>query len=187
MSVRQHPTSEHQSREQGMSPQESSLEFVCPRCGDTINETIEEVPSYDVLADRESDAQGYVAENIVYRDNVPEQLMDAFESLVVVASESMQRQTYAEVLRTLSGIFPDLPPSLQERAADVVLRSLSALGEHVLVRDIDEALSSIAAVLSRSGRTKSADAIRSAHAELAFGIGRLNARSVRVRNHQGGG
>jgi hypothetical protein len=39
-----------------MSPQEPSLEFVCPRCGATITETIEEVPSYDVLADRESDA-----------------------------------------------------------------------------------------------------------------------------------
>lgn len=42
-----------------MSPPEPSLEFVCPRCGAAISETIEEVPSYDVLADRASDAQGY--------------------------------------------------------------------------------------------------------------------------------
>lgn len=47
-----------------MSPQEPSLEFVCPRCGDTISETIEEVPSYDLLADRESDAQGYVEQTV---------------------------------------------------------------------------------------------------------------------------
>ncbi len=47
-----------------MSAQEPSLEFVCPRCGDTISETIEEVPSYDVLADRESDAQGYVEQTV---------------------------------------------------------------------------------------------------------------------------
>lgn len=45
-------------REQGMSPPEPSLEFVCPRCGAAITETIEEVASDDVLADRESDAQG---------------------------------------------------------------------------------------------------------------------------------
>lgn len=47
-----------------MSPREPSLEFVCPRCGATIAETIEEVPSYDVLADRESDAQGYAEQTV---------------------------------------------------------------------------------------------------------------------------
>lgn len=47
-----------------MSPREPSLEFVCPRCGLTISETIEEVPSYDVLADRETDAQGYVEQTV---------------------------------------------------------------------------------------------------------------------------
>lgn len=47
-----------------MSPQESTLEFVCPRCGDTISETIEEVPGYDHLADRESDAQGVVEQTV---------------------------------------------------------------------------------------------------------------------------
>jgi hypothetical protein len=47
-----------------MSAQEPSLEFVCPRCGDTISETVEEVPSYDVSADRESDAEGYVEQTV---------------------------------------------------------------------------------------------------------------------------
>ncbi|CAN7728762.1 hypothetical protein [Mesorhizobium sp. LjRoot246] len=47
-----------------MSPREPSLEFVCPRCGATITETIEEVPSYDVQADRESDAQGYAEQTV---------------------------------------------------------------------------------------------------------------------------
>ena len=41
-----------------------SLEFVCPQCGATITETIEEVPSYDVLADRESGAQGYAEQSV---------------------------------------------------------------------------------------------------------------------------
>jgi hypothetical protein len=48
-----------------MSAREPSLEFVCPRCGDTISETIEDVPGYDVLAERESDAQGYAEQTVV--------------------------------------------------------------------------------------------------------------------------
>ncbi|MET3304474.1 acetone carboxylase gamma subunit [Bradyrhizobium diazoefficiens] len=42
-----------------MSPWEPSLEFICPGCGEEISESIKEVPNYDVLADRESDARGY--------------------------------------------------------------------------------------------------------------------------------
>lgn len=48
-----------------MSPREPLLEFVCPRCGGAISEAIEEVPSYDATADRESDAQGYVEQAVV--------------------------------------------------------------------------------------------------------------------------
>lgn len=47
-----------------MSSREPSLEFVCPRCGAAITETIEEVPGYDALADRESDAQGYAEQTV---------------------------------------------------------------------------------------------------------------------------
>ena len=47
-----------------MSPREPSFEFVCPRCEAEISETIEDVPSYDVLVDRESDAQGYVEQTV---------------------------------------------------------------------------------------------------------------------------
>ncbi len=51
-----------------MSPPEPSLEFACPRCGATITETIEEVPGYDVMADRESDAQGYAEQTVACPD-----------------------------------------------------------------------------------------------------------------------
>ena len=37
-----------------------SVKFVCPGCGATIHENMEEVPAYDLRADRESDAQGFV-------------------------------------------------------------------------------------------------------------------------------
>lgn len=47
-----------------MSPREPSLEFVCPRCGAAISETIEDVPSYDLMADRGSDAQGHLEQTV---------------------------------------------------------------------------------------------------------------------------
>jgi hypothetical protein len=49
-----------------------SLEFDCPGCGDAIHEIIEEVPCYDAMADRESDAQGFV-EQIVECPNCKRQ------------------------------------------------------------------------------------------------------------------
>jgi hypothetical protein len=126
-----------------------------------------------------------LAAPIVYRDNVYEELMDAFESLAVVASESMQHQTLAEVLRSLGASLPDMPPSLQDRAEDLVLRSLSALGEHVLTRDLDDALYSIAEALDKAGHTKCGEAVRRARLQLARSIGLLNSRSTRAAHQRG--
>jgi hypothetical protein len=59
-----HRLSSDQHRGQAMSPREPSLEPVCPRYGATVTETIEEVPSYDGLADPKSDAQGYAEQTV---------------------------------------------------------------------------------------------------------------------------
>jgi uncharacterized membrane protein len=117
---------------------------------------------------------------VVYRDNVPEQVMKAFESLAVVASESMQHQSLAEILRTFAVMFRRLPVPLQERAEDVLLRSLSALGEHVPTSDLDESLAEVIAALTAAGRSDSAGAIRDAQQQLGRSIGRLNSRSTRA-------
>jgi hypothetical protein len=50
-----------------MSPQKPSAGVCLPAMEDTIVETIEEVPSYDVLADRKPDAHGYVGETVACR------------------------------------------------------------------------------------------------------------------------
>lgn len=47
-----------------MWSRQPSLEFLCPGCGATIREIIDEVPSYDAMADRESDAQGYAEQAV---------------------------------------------------------------------------------------------------------------------------
>jgi Predicted membrane protein (DUF2254) len=117
---------------------------------------------------------------VVYRDNVPEQVIKTFESLAVVASESMQHQSLAEILRTFAVMFWRLPVPLQKRAEDMLLRSLSALGEHVPTSDLDESLSEVIAALTEAGRSGSAGAIRAAQQQLRMSIGRLNSRSTRA-------
>lgn len=117
---------------------------------------------------------------VVYFDNIPERLMMALESLVVVASESMQHQSAAELYRTFAGLFHRLPPPLQGRAEDLVLRSLSGLGDHVLTADLEASLSAVADAMARAGRFRSSDAIRVAQEQLGSSIGRLNSRSTRT-------
>lgn len=41
-----------------------SVKFVCSGCGATIQEILEEVPAYDLMADRVSDAQGFVEQAV---------------------------------------------------------------------------------------------------------------------------
>ncbi|GEO84662.1 hypothetical protein GCM10007920_05010 [Ciceribacter naphthalenivorans] len=41
-----------------------AVKFVCSGCGATIHTVLEEVPAYDLMADRESDAQGFVEQAV---------------------------------------------------------------------------------------------------------------------------
>jgi uncharacterized membrane protein len=117
---------------------------------------------------------------IVYHDDVPARAMDALESLAVVSSESMQHQCFAEVVRALATLFGRLPTAHQQRAADVALRIMAALGEHVLTAELDAALSALADALSAGDRRDVADAVTAARHTLARSVGSLNSRSTRV-------
>lgn len=117
---------------------------------------------------------------VVYRDNVFPELMDAFESLAVISSESMQHQSLAEIIRTFATMFDRLSPAHQERAENLLLRMLSALGDQVLTRDLDAALSTLVAALAARGRRTTADAVRAAQDKLGTSVGVLNSRSTRV-------
>jgi Predicted membrane protein (DUF2254) len=120
---------------------------------------------------------------VVYADTVPDQLMKAFESLAVVASESMQHQCVAEIYQTMATVFHELPPPLQRQAEDFLMRSLSALGEHVLTTALDAALMALVEALAGAGRSHCADAIRTARQQLEMSIGHLNSRSTRAQIH----
>ena len=108
-------------------------------------------------------------------------LLDAFEALAVVSSESMQHQNYIAVLETFSGLFERLPNDQQEAVEDRILRILSALGDHVLTTELEEALTALAAKLRESERWATADAVQTAKEKLAQSVGKLNSRATRVK------
>lgn len=117
---------------------------------------------------------------VVYADKGFEQLMDAFESLAVVSSESMQHQVFSEVLRTFSLMYARLPPAQQIRAEDLLRRILPAMGDHVLTRELDSALSALAEVLTGCGRSETASLVEQAQLKLDQSVGKLHSRSTRV-------
>lgn len=117
---------------------------------------------------------------VVYNDDLIGEAITSLESLAVVASESMQHQCYAEVVRTFSKLFDRLAVRDQERVDDAVLRILSGLGDLVLSADLDQALRDLAGTLGSNGHGAAASAVRTARDALAASVGSLNSRSTRV-------
>jgi uncharacterized membrane protein len=135
----------------------------------------------DLLARWAAEREGADGEAapVVYRDDVVPRLMDAFESLAVSACESMQHQTLAEVLSSLSLMFDRLPEPLRARAEEIVLCALSGLGEHMLTAPLSKALAQTAQALHSAGHGESAAAVDAALARLGKSIGRLGSRATR--------
>lgn len=117
---------------------------------------------------------------VVYTDNVFAKLFDAFEALAVAASESMQPQTMTEFFLAFALMFERLPIDQRPRAEDLIRRSLSALGEHVLTAELSAALSDLARALAATGRGDAATEVRTAQAALGASIGRLGSRATRA-------
>lgn len=119
---------------------------------------------------------------VVYTHDVFRRLMNTFETLAVVSSESMQHQSFAELIRTLAAMFDRLPAAQQRRAEDIILRIISALGEFVLTAELDSVLSALAGALKKSGRLTTAAAVEAAQDRLK----RRSANSTRARLVQRG-
>ncbi|MGH7458527.1 MAG: DUF2254 family protein [Longimicrobiaceae bacterium] len=122
---------------------------------------------------------------VVYEDNLFARLLGTFESLAVVASESMQHQSLAELLHTVARTFERLPPEYQPRAEELVLRTLPALGDHVLTARLESALDALAEALASAPET--AAAVRAARDGLRLTVGELNSRATRVESKRRAG
>jgi hypothetical protein len=131
---------------------------------------------WSVEKDEDAEKQTYP---IVYTDDVFLRLMDAFESLAVVASESMQHQSFAEVVRTFAVMFERLSLDQQRRAEDVILRIISALGDFVLTAELNSSLSGLVCALNQSAWVNAAAAVRAAQERLQWSVGKLHSRATR--------
>jgi prepilin signal peptidase PulO-like enzyme (type II secretory pathway) len=118
---------------------------------------------------------------VVYPDNLAGELLRGFESLSVAASESLQHQCAAEIYRTFATLLKRLSAPLQDFAGDIVMRSLAALGDHLLTSDLDEALAELADALGEAGQAKRAAAITRARRRMASNIGKLSSRTGRAK------
>ena len=133
-----------------------------------------------VAEPEEAGESGQAPLAVVYPDDVIERLMGTIESLTIVTSESMQHHVYADILRGLATTMDRLPPELAKRSEELVLRSLSGVGDQVLSAELEDALDDIAEALTAAGLTEGAMAVRAACAELAASVGQLNSRATRV-------
>jgi uncharacterized membrane protein len=117
---------------------------------------------------------------VVCRDTLIDHLARAYESLMVVASESMQQQSLAEILRGISLSFEALPAAMQDMLERSVLGSLSALGDHVATDILGMAVHGLEEMFRRAGRASTAKDIAQAWGALARSRGTLHSRSDRV-------
>ncbi|MDQ3780920.1 MAG: DUF2254 domain-containing protein [Chloroflexota bacterium] len=116
---------------------------------------------------------------VIYPDNVMACLLGAFESLAVVASEAMQHQTYAAILRTFALNFDRLPLPEQQRAEQLLLRTIPGLGDHLLTTELDDALTALVQTLEQAERLDAAEAFRTARTDLVGYYGHASRRRVR--------
>lgn len=109
---------------------------------------------------------------IVLTDDVPATLLDAFESLAVIAAEGRQYPAFVEVARTFTIMFGRLRPEQQQLAEALILRILATLGDHVQTAQLDRALGELCGALTAAGRLHAAAAVAQARARLAMTPGR---------------
>lgn len=77
-----------------------------------------------------------------------------------------------------------LPRERQQRAEDLILRILSALGDHVLTAELDAALAALIGKPKAAERFETAAAVYAAQEQLQLSVGKLNSRSTRVANKE---
>ena len=151
-----------------------------PETGLMVGRALQDLLSRWVLGADEVDVEGDPVA-LVYGDKVLRDALDVLESVAVVSSESLQHQNFAEVLNTLRVLYPRLPSELQARVDDLLRRAVSAMGDHVLTRDLEQAVEGLAGVLREAGSGEAARMLEGAGKELRASVGALGSRSTRVK------
>ena len=129
--------------------------------------------------DEQSSLQADAGPSIVYHDRVGERLLGRFESLLVVASESMQHQTAAVVVGAMTDAFGRMSVEWKDRVETILLASLAGLGDHMPTRELGESLKKAALALRADTRPTAAARIMEAWGVLEATAGSINARGNR--------
>ncbi|HEX5973401.1 MAG TPA: DUF2254 family protein [Gemmatimonadaceae bacterium] len=119
---------------------------------------------------------------VAYRDTVLTDLIGTFESTAVVTSESMQHQSLAEVVRSFADLLRWLPSDLQPRLDDAIRRIPTAIGDHVLTAELQDALLALCDALLEVGRPDTERLIRRSLDRMADLIGSYESRGSRGRS-----
>jgi uncharacterized membrane protein len=151
-----------------------------PETGMMVTRALRDLISRWVLGVDEVEVEGEPLP-VVIEDNVHRDALDVLESVAVASSESMQHQNFAEVLNGLTVIYPWLPVGLQARADDLLARALSAMGDHVLTRDVELAIEGLSHVIEETGGKETTRMLRDACQELGASVGQLASRATRVK------
>ena len=121
---------------------------------------------------------------VVYRDNVFSRLMEAFESLAIVASESMQHQNFAEVLHTFAVMFDRLAAGSATACRGYYLAPPLSAWRVRSDGGTDSTLSALVGALNKSARISTAVAVQAAQERLQLSVGKLHSRATRSRQNR---
>jgi hypothetical protein len=126
---------------------------------------------------------------LVYPDGLVKRVLEALEAIAVVSTESLQPETFEEVLHAYRHVFSRLPEHLQRRGCTSVRRLVTGLGDLVLTPQLEDALEEVARTLRELGHADTADILERAKREMASTASTLGARSTRAQqatSNQGG-
>ncbi len=122
---------------------------------------------------------------VVYRDGLFAGALRGLDNLAVVASESMQASTLAEIYLLYAALLRPASATERRLIEAAVLTSTTCLGDHVATRDLREATDALAAALDDAGCSRGGAAVREALDALARLDGRLSSRGSRATARRG--
>lgn len=111
------------------------------------------------LGEEEDDPPNLEKLPVVYEDDLSSQPLRMLESLAVVATESLQHQNFALVLRTFAQMFDRLPAAQRSQVEEMIPRILSRLPREVLTTELDEALLKLAVALDTAGSRETVEEV----------------------------
>lgn len=117
---------------------------------------------------------------VVYCDELFEAALRGLDNLAVVASESMQGGTLAELYRLFAALLAPAPDARRRQIEAIAATSTSYLGDHVPTQDLREAGADLVEALRAASCLHGAESFEAALDALSRLDGRLASRGTRA-------